>query len=331
MSVQSSIVNVASAEAKTGSALTRLLRRHPISGYFVLAYAGTWTLLLPAVLSRDGLGALPYSLPFALFAILFILSGLAGPTLAAFVMTGVTSGRPGVRALLRRYVLWRVGLRWYLAVLFGYIALYLLIAVIALGPGSIHSLTSKWPLIFASYLPALLTFNLVTAIGEEPGWRGYALPRLQERYGPLPASLILGTLHAGWHLPVFLLPAIGAGSLSLSFVVTWLPTIWGTTVLWTWIFNNTKRSILIAVLLHSAFDAAGSFVFGQIVIAKTLSSTAGHQVDITQTIVFVALGVLVLALTRGRLSYKPGLGLPPVSAPTVDPQAISQPASRLAS
>jgi uncharacterized protein len=224
-----------------------------------------------------------------------------------------------------------VGVRWYLAVLLGYGAVYLLIAVVALGPGSIQSLGTKWPLLLASYLPAVLTFNLITAIGEEPGWRGYALPRLQERYGPLPASLILGTLHAGWHLPVFLLPAVGAGSLSLSFVATWLPTIWGTTVLWTWIFNNTKGSILIAVLLHSAFDAAGSFVFGQIVIAKTLSSTAGHQVDITQTIVFVALGVLVLALTRGRLSYKPGLDLPPISAPTVGPQAISQPASRLAS
>src|SRR5215472_4638316 len=112
MSVQSSIVNVASAEAKTGSALTRLLRKHPISGYFVLAYAGTWTLLLPAVFSRSGVGALPFDMPFAVFAILFILSGLTGPTLAAFIMTGVASGRPGVRALLRRYALWRVGPLW---------------------------------------------------------------------------------------------------------------------------------------------------------------------------------------------------------------------------
>jgi membrane protease YdiL (CAAX protease family) len=313
MSMQSSVINVASAEVEQSSSLKRLLRRHPISGYVVLAYAGTWTLLLPAVLSRDGIGALPFHMPSALFFVEFILAGLAGPALSAFIMTGVTLGRPGVRTFLRRFVLWRVGVRWYLAVLLGYVAVYLLIAVVALGPGSIQSLGTKWPLLLASYLPAVLTFNLITAIGEEPGWRGYALPRLQERYGPLPASLILGTLHAGWHLPVFLLPAIGLGPLSLSFLVTWLPTIWATTVLWTWVFNNTKGSILIAVLQHSAFDAGGAYVFGQIVILTTLSSAAQNQVGIVQTVVFVALAAVVLALTRGRLSYKPAANLQLIS------------------
>jgi membrane protease YdiL (CAAX protease family) len=313
MYAQPSVVDVSADNAKQGFSLKRLLREHPISGYFALAYAGTWTPLLPAVLSRSGIGALPFDMPFAVFAILFVLSGLTGPTLAAFIMTGVTSGRPGVRALLRRYVLWRVGPQWYLAVLFGYVAVYLLIAVVALGPGSIQSLATKWPLLLASYLPAVLTFNLVTAIGEEPGWRGYALPRLQERYGPLPASLILGTLHAGWHLPVFLLPAIGLGPLSLSLVMTWIPTIWATTVLWTWVFNNSKGSILIAVLQHSAFDAAGSFVFGTIVAAGALSHAQAHQVTVTQLVVTIALAVLVLVVTRGRLSYHERAALPEVS------------------
>jgi hypothetical protein len=152
-----------------GLDLTRFLCRHPIRGYFVLAYAGTWALLLPAVLSRDGIGALPFRLPFVVFAVEFILAGLAGPTLAAFIMTGATLGRPGVHAFLRRYMLWRVGPQWYLAVLFGQMAVYLVIAVIALGPGSIHGLAAKWPLIFTSYLPLVLTFHLSTAIGEEPG------------------------------------------------------------------------------------------------------------------------------------------------------------------
>jgi membrane protease YdiL (CAAX protease family) len=312
MYAQPSLVDVSADRAKQGFSLKRLLREHPISGYFVLAYVGTWTLLLPTILSRSGIGALPFDMPFAVFAILFILGGLTGPTLAAFVMTGVTSGRPGVRALVRRYMLWRVGPQWFLAVLFGYIALYLLIAVIALGPGSIQSLGTKWPLLLASYLPAVLTFNLVTAIGEEPGWRGYALPRLQERYGPLPASLILGTLHAGWHLPVFLIPAIGLGPISLSFVATWLPTIWAVTVLWTWVFNNTRGSILIAALQHSAYDAAGGYVFGQIIAVTALSNAAKYQVTITQLVVSIALAVLVLLVTRGRLSYRGQAALPVV-------------------
>src|SRR5215469_15073946 len=98
MSAQSSVINVASAEVEQGSSLQRLLRRHPISGYFVLAYAGTWPLLLPAVLSRDGIGALPFHVPFVLFFVEFVLAGLAGPALSAFIMTGATLGRPGVRA-----------------------------------------------------------------------------------------------------------------------------------------------------------------------------------------------------------------------------------------
>ena len=314
MSSQSPVVHIASAEVEHGSALTRLLRRHPISGYFVLAYAGSWIMELPLVLSRDGIGALPFRMPSILFAVLFILAGLTGPALAAFIMTGLTLGRPGVRAFWRRFVLWRVGPQWYLAVLLGYVAVWLLIAVVALGPGSIHGLTTKWPLLLTSYLPAVLTFNLVTAIGEEPGWRGYALPRLQERYGPLPASLILGTLHAGWHLPVFLIPAIGLGPLSLSFVVTWLPGLWATTVLWTWVFNNAKGSILIAVLQHSAYDASGAYVFGSIIVLNTLSSAQQNQVGIVQLVVFPALAIVVLALTRGRLAYKPIPDLQPAPA-----------------
>src|SRR5262245_2107211 len=84
------------------------LKRHPLTGYFLLAYMGTWVTLAPVVLSKSGVGALPWETPFPVFAALFILSGFLGPTLAAFVMTGVTTGRAGIRLLLRRYVQWRV-------------------------------------------------------------------------------------------------------------------------------------------------------------------------------------------------------------------------------
>lgn len=299
-----SSVSEANAGAVRGSGLKTALRRHPISSYFLLAYAGTWLTLLPAFLSKDGIGVLPFSMPFAVFAVLFVMSGLAGPTLAALVMTGVTEGKSGVRAFLRRYRIWQVGMQWWLAVLFGYVGVYLLIAVAALGGAPLTAFAQKWPLIFASYLPAVLTFNLVTAFGEEPGWRGYALPRLQEKYGPVVGSLILGTLHAGWHLPVFFLPALGLGPLSLPKVLVWVPTVWATTVLWTWVFNNTKGSILMAILLHSAFDAAGSLVFYQILNASKLSTAAQHSINMWQTVLFIGMALIVIAATRGRLSYR---------------------------
>src|SRR5215210_3751461 len=88
-----------------------LLARHPLVSFFVLAYAGTWLFELPYVLSGYGVGLLPYSSPVLLWT--SPVSVFMGPFLAAFVMTGVTEGRAGVRRFLRRFVLWRVGFRWY--------------------------------------------------------------------------------------------------------------------------------------------------------------------------------------------------------------------------
>jgi membrane protease YdiL (CAAX protease family) len=200
--------------------------------------------------------ALPYATPFPVFATLFILSGFLGSTLAAFVRTGITTGRASVSLLPKHYRKWRVGVQWYALILFGYVALNLLVAGGVLGVGPLGASAGKWPLIFTLYLPALFTFNLVTSLGEEPGWRGFALPRLELKYGPVGGSVILGLLHGMWRLPVFFLPALGFGHFTLAFFATWIPAILATTILWTWVFNNTKGSLLIAIILHAAARAA---------------------------------------------------------------------------
>ena len=97
--------------------LTALLARHPLVSFFVLAYAGTWLFELPYVLSEYGAGLLPTRSPLLLWA--SPVSIFMGPFLAAFLVTGATEGRAGIRRILRRFVLWRVGLRWYLFALFG--------------------------------------------------------------------------------------------------------------------------------------------------------------------------------------------------------------------
>ena len=104
------------SQAATTSSFKRLMIRHPLLAFFVIAFAGAWLGLLPLVLDTHGFGLVPLTFPDV---VCFILAGLAGPTLASFVMTAVTSGKAGVRQLLRRYVLWRVGIQWYLLVLFG--------------------------------------------------------------------------------------------------------------------------------------------------------------------------------------------------------------------
>src|SRR5215217_6078812 len=103
----------ANPPVQSASPYKGLLARHPLTFFFIIAYAGTWLLELPYVLSEDGAGLLPYSSPLLTW-VLAPASIFLGPTLAAFIMTGITEGRAGVRRFLRRFVLWRVGLRWYL-------------------------------------------------------------------------------------------------------------------------------------------------------------------------------------------------------------------------
>lgn len=123
---------------------------------------------------------------------------LFGPILDAFVMTAVTSGRAGVKHLLRRFVLWRVGTVWYLFALVCIPAIYFF--GIVLVPGGLGSF--KAPAVTMSLLYPVLFLVVLVLDGplfEEPGWRGFALPRLQERWGPLAGSVILGALWATWH------------------------------------------------------------------------------------------------------------------------------------
>ena len=181
-----------------------LLVRHPIIFYAIIACAGTWLVWLPLLLSKDGLGVLSYSSPLSL-----ILTGgigtFSGPALAAFVMTGVTVERDDVRRLLRSIVLWRVGLRWYLFVLLGTPLVLMLGALVV--PGTLASFEPMPPLsMLTSYLILFIYPALIIGgpLGEEPGWRGFALPRLQRRYGPLVGTLILSPLWAFWYVPVWL-------------------------------------------------------------------------------------------------------------------------------
>ena len=288
---------ITTSQSETSSLLKRLIRGHPLVSYFVIAFAGTWLLYLPVVLGKNtnALGLLPYTLPLLLFAALVLPATFAGPTLAAFLVTAVTEGKPGVRHLLLRYVQWRVGIRWYLFVFFGYLVLFLVATSIFLGAAPFSALIQNWPLLFTVYLPAILVFPGIITWGEEPGWRGFALPRLQYRYGPLLGSLILGFLHGVWHLPAFFTFQLGPFSL-LSYATNIL-NIMMFTFIWTWVFNNTKGSILIAVLNHAAFNASLAFL-GILVPVLPLGGW----------IVNVALGVLlvlVVVFTRGRLGYNP--------------------------
>lgn len=277
------------------SPLGSLLARYPLTSFFVMAFAFSWIAWSPWFLSKDGAGLLPYS--STLINSLAVPVGiLLGPFLAAFIMTGATEGKPGIRRLLRRFVLWRVGLRWYLFALVGVPVIMALSTVIV--PKGMASLLALGP----GYVPTyLVCFLIITIIGgpllEEPGWRGFALPRLQPLHGPLVGTLILGLLWALWHLPEFLVPAWAKSSGGSSFldIVKFVVIATSFAIVITWVFNNTRGSLLIAILVHASID---TFTMPM----ATLFSPS--QMANSLLVSFGVLALVIVALTRGRLSYQ---------------------------
>ena len=283
----------ANPPVQSASPYKGLLARHPIVFFFIFAYAGTWLLEMPYVLSEDGSGLLPFSSPLLRWT--NPLTIFTGPFLAAFIMTGVTEGREGVGRLLRRFVLWRVGLGWYLFVLVGVPAILVLSVIVLPGVlGSFQGLATlaPLPLLFL----ALYGFFLSGPLGEEPGWRGFALPRLQALHGPLVGTLILGPLWALWHLPLFFTPW---NTLTTLNVVGFVLVTTCLAIMYTWVFNNTKGSILIAILLHWSFDLS-TVPLGSLFPAPILDEY-GLLVMLPG---FGAVALLIIALTRGRLGYQ---------------------------
>jgi membrane protease YdiL (CAAX protease family) len=271
-----------------------LLARHPLVFFFVIAYAGTWLVELPYVLSEYGAGVLPTKSPVLLWTSPVAI--FAGPFLSAFVMTGVTEGRAGVHRLLRRFVLWRVGFRWYLFVFVGIPAIMVLSVVVIPGVlGSFQGLATLAPLpLLGIFLYALIPGG---ALGEEPGWRGFALPRLQSMHGPLLGTLILGPLWALWHLPLFWTPW---NELSAFNVVVFVLATTCLAIMYTWVFNNTRGSVLMAILVHASFNGFVTGILGPLFPAPILSDYG--LLPILGG--FGALAVVLVALTRGRLGYQ---------------------------
>jgi membrane protease YdiL (CAAX protease family) len=281
----------------SGDARQGLLARHPLVFFFLIAYAGAWLLEVPIALSETGTGLLPFTIPTPLLALAIAAATFVGPTLSAFIMTGITEGRIGIRRLLRRYVLWRVELRWYLFVLLAIPAIELLGAIVV--PGALASfqpltlsLVLTYPVAFVS------TFILGGPLGEEPGWRGFALPRLQPLHGPLLGSVILGILWALWHFPLFWSGVWTPPTIPN--MVMFIVMITALTIIMTWVFNNAKGSLLITMLMHASFNTFANRIVAPLFPAPILSEYGLLPVLVG----FVATALVLIAVTRGRLGYQ---------------------------
>jgi membrane protease YdiL (CAAX protease family) len=214
-------------------------RRRPLVAFFVLAYAFSWSLSAVYLFTHSGPA---------------ILS--CGPFLAAAVVLALSGGRPGIKSLFASMLKWRVGYRWWL------IAVGVPVLVTAAATGLNLALGADTPTAhdfgrWTNVLPTALVILLFPGIGgawEEPGWRGYALPRLLERRGAVVSTLVLGVLWSGWHIPVFLVGDQHWSDLLLVVEVT---------VVLTWLFQNTFGSVLIAMVFHALNNAVSGEYFSQ--------------------------------------------------------------------
>jgi len=305
-----STITTTPQQPATASPLRRLIKRYPLLIFFVLAYGLTWPFMVV-----DALGSwsvIPFRIPMTGLGIVVALLGGYGPTFAALIAVGVTSGKEGILGLLSRLLVWRVGIWWYAVAIF-------LPALLFFLPLKLYAFLGGTP-------PALPQFSLVELIlgvlllfvvgvlinGEEIGWRGFALPRLQGKYSALTASLILGVIWSLFHLPIFLTHGGSVfGNLASEPPLGFLVRTTADAVLVTWVYNNTRGSVLLAMFFHAAANT-WSQIFPSM---NTAHVPAGPLYWLGVGGFCLAALIVVLAFGPARLSRKPASEMAYVTDP----------------
>jgi len=206
--------------------------------FFVLAYALSWVMWVPAALASQDL--LPWPLPFTPL----LIAGTFGPSAAAFIFTARHEGAAGAWRLLRRGFAYRLPFP---------VLVFIIVVPVAITSIAFAISSDAYPVLRP--LPLLATFILFFflggSFGEEFGWRGYALPRLLNQTGPLGSSLALGAVWAAWHLPLFWVR--GTSQFSTPF---WLYFVFmlAFSVMFTWVHQESGGNLFAALLLHTVFN-----------------------------------------------------------------------------
>jgi membrane protease YdiL (CAAX protease family) len=255
-----------------------LVRQRPLVTFVALAYALSWW---PWLLMAFGRSAQP-------------VAGY-GPFVATLVVLGVGGGWPAVRGLLAAMVRWRVGPGWWVAALLGPAALAAVAAIIAVGLGATPPTAVElagWP----NILPMLVLFLVVPGIGgawEEPGWRGYALPRIEAGRTPLAADLRLWVVVAGWHLPLLL-----SGFMAWHDLVAML----GGVAVYNWVYRGTGGSVLLVMATHAANNAiSGEF------LSPLFRGADADLLALARAAIWCTAGLAVVVEARYRRSVRPAV------------------------
>ncbi|MCQ3937539.1 MAG: hypothetical protein DPW18_10900 [Chloroflexi bacterium] len=262
------------------------IKRNPLTSMYIIMFSVAWSVMIPQALYSQGVLSAP--LP----EFIEILTGWV-PGIAAVIVSAVIAGRAGIRDLLRRFLIWRVGLRWYL------VSTFLLAALILGGIGLHVSFGGAMPVIPAAESPlwqvalVFLVFVLLGALinTEEIAWRGFALPRLQARHGALIAGLFIAIPEVLFHLPVFW---VNENPFFQTVGIYWFSAFSvAAVIIYIFVFNKTKGSLLIVTLLHASQNAW----------ANLLSDNSVRPFQFTVALAWLIALALIVS-TRGKLGYR---------------------------
>lgn len=257
--------------------------------YFALAYLISWIIWLPLLLPKFGINGLPILPNYHHYL------GSFGPMIAAIIMTYSSSGWKGVRDLLKRLVKWKVNWIWYFVVL-------VIPVLLVMAAGLLDELINKQAFSMIGFsiskefpqfgIIGFFLFNLFTfGIGEETGWRGYALPTLQKRFSALTSTLILAVGWACWHLPAFIYRPLYSQMDLAGIAGFFISLLMGAIVL-TWLYNSTKGSLLIVAIFHAMIELM--FISNNITVE--MSSYLGASI-------MIAAILIILITKRSNLSF----------------------------
>lgn len=276
--------------------MIRWLRSHPLTGFVVLAYAGSWVFWVPFIPLQRLIPTQSYNYAAAGAGQLALL---AGPFLASLIMTRLTTG--SLRAWVSSFKRWRVPPASYALALIA-IPVVIMAASAVLPGKEVGTPSFVGPAVVIGPLIQAVAFLIGGPIQEEVGWRGFALPILQERLRPLQAAVVLGIIWGGWHLPQFFVSAWETPHNNAGDVLGFFAFTVTSSIVISWITNLARGSVLLAILAHNSINWA----------LTTWSGITGQQATTIwpATAGIAVLAVVALIATRGRL----GLATPAESA-----------------
>ncbi len=275
--------------------LCEKIKKHPLAFFFLFAFLFSWIVSIPFILAEWGVIKANLVLVFAIKSF--------GPFLSALLLFRILEGKEGIKRFNRMNRPAKTAWSWYLIVLLAIPALIMI--GILIQPGTTIGFKGLQPSLLISYpLTFIAVFFGGGPLGEEPGWRGFALPRMQKQFGPLWGTLLLGVVWTCWHLPDFLTSAQGGGpgtgfNAFLRNFPLFLVLVLSISIILTWIYNRTGGSVFMVLLAHASVNTP------QVVLVPLFPNLSVTGLNIAALAGFGVSALLILVLSRGRLGYKP--------------------------